>query len=457
MGLKKSQKLRTIFIKYIVTVGIFVMVLLIVNYYLFFRTSFGAYPANYSERVIENNLNELKNSSKVTMDLLTPMCSFGVYSNNGDYLYGNFSNNEKKAIWDKYRKGVTYVGLSSHIMNVHREEGILLIKYPLSMQYKNERLRNILPNAEITMTFMFFAELILIIILLSNKFARKVNRELESLLKATKKIEEQDLNFDVDVSNIEEINMILQGIDKMKGSLKSALERQWTAEQQKKEQISALVHDVKTPLTVVKGNVGLLGETDMTEEQKTYCRYIEESSNQMEIYIQNLFSIIKEESNLDATKETVYIMEMLNSLKEQGDALAKTKNIELIWKTDIEKSAYIKGYKDELERALMNIIANAVDFSPADSTITVESAADNFQFIIRITDQGKGFSQKMLKHGQEQFSMESESRTKNGHHGLGLYVADTIIKKHNGKLILSNNIKGGGLVTVEIPMSAKVK
>jgi len=62
------------------------------------------------------------------------------------------------------------------------------------------------------------------------------------------------------------MNVVLQGINKMKDSLKNSLQEQWLVEQQKREQISALAHDVKTPLTIVKGNVELLKETHMTDQ-----------------------------------------------------------------------------------------------------------------------------------------------------------------------------------------------
>ena len=449
MGLRKGTKLRTTFIKYIISLGIFIIVLIMVNYYLFSVVSFGVYPANYSEKIIQNNFEKLKNTPKVTMDLLTPMCSFGVYSNDGHYLYGNFSDKDKKVKWENYRQGTRSTG---YIISIEREEGILIINYPLTMQYKSEKLRRVLPNAEITIVFLFFLELIAIIILWSNRFAKKINSELKSLLLATEKIEEQDLDFNIGASNIKEIDMVLQGIDKMKSSLKTALEEQWIIEQQRQEQISALAHDVKTPLTVVKGNVGLLAETDMTKEQKTYCHYIEESSEQMEKYIQNLLAITKKESARENSNEIIQIIKILNLLKEQGMALGKTKNIDIISKMNIEENLYIKGHKNELHRALMNIIANAVDFSPNNSIITINSIVDNSQLIIQVIDQGEGFSEKMLKYGKEQLSMGNESRTKNGHYGLGLYIADTIIKKHHGELILSNSMNGGGLVTVKIPI-----
>lgn len=452
MGLRKRKKLRTMFIEYIVFLGIFIVILIIVNYLMFAITSIGVYPANYSEKVIQKNFDELKNSPKVTMDLLTPMCSFGVYSENGDFLYGNFPLDDREANWDSYIQGRKSIGSSGYNTGIEREEGVLIVSYPLTMQFTSDKLRRIMPNAEATIVFSFLLQLIIIIIFWSNRFVKKVNNELRNLLIPMEKIENQDLDFDIGTSNIEDIDIVLQGIDMMKDSLKVALEEQWFLEQQKKEQISALAHDIKTPLTIVKGNAGLLKETDMTEEQKNYCNYIEESSLQMEGYLQRLLSITKEELDTNESNEIVYISKLMNSLKSQGEAIGKIEGVDIVWNIDVGEDVYVLGNELELERALMNIIANAVDFSPSNSTIDVDGYIDNSELVIEVKDQGQGFSNKMLKYGKEQFFMENESRTKTGHHGLGLYIANTLITRYNGELILSNKKNGGGLVTVKIPL-----
>ena len=72
-------------------------------------------------------------------------------------------------------------------------------------------LRRTLPNAELTIIFLFLFQLFILIILWSNRFAKRINSELKNLLNAVEKIEEQDLNFDVGTSNIEDIDIVLQG------------------------------------------------------------------------------------------------------------------------------------------------------------------------------------------------------------------------------------------------------
>lgn len=454
MGLRKrkSKMLRTMLIKYSLGLGVLVMILILVNYLIISIASIGVYPANYSEKIIQKNLDELKNAPKVTMDLLTPMCSFGVYSEEGDFLYGNFSGKDIDTNWDTYTQREYSIGSSYYITSIEREEGILIISYPLKMQFTSAHLRNALPNAELTVTFIFFFQLLILIILWSNRFAKRINDELKTLLNAVEKIEEQNLNFDIGTSNIEDINIVLQGIDKMKSSLKIALEKQWLLEKQKREQISALAHDVKTPLTIIKGNVGLLKETEITKEQKNYCDYIGESSMRMETYLENLQTITKGDVVNSKSNEIIYIKPLIAALIKQGEALGKIKDMNMICDMDIGDDLYIKGNKYELERALMNIITNAVDFSPNYATITIHGSIDHSQLMIQIIDQGEGFSKKMLKYGKEQFSMGNESRTKSGHHGLGLYIANTIIAKYNGELLLSNDKNGGGTVTVKMPI-----
>ncbi|WP_456297908.1 sensor histidine kinase [Bacillus xiapuensis] len=452
--MKKSKKLRTIFIEYVVSLGALIITLLLANYSLF-TSSAMVYPANYSEKVIQRNYEELKNSPKVTMELLTPMSSFGVYSKDGHYLYGNFSSENKKIIWDTYSNGGNSIGLSNYIVSIVREKDILIINYPLTMQFRSERLREVLPNAELAMVFLFILQLIIVFFLWSNRFAKRVKIELEALLVTTEKIKEQNLDFNVGNSNIEEIGMVLKGIDKMKNSLKIAIEEQWLLEKQKREQVSALAHDIKTPLTIVKGNAELLKETELTKEQKNYCNYIKESSEQMDEYIQKLLTFTKNEIDKEHPNDNIKVIKVLNSLERQSGALSKTKKINTAWKVDIEENLYIKGDENEFERAIMNIIKNAFDFSPKGSTIAIYSVADNYELTIQVIDQGNGFSKKTLKYGKEQFFMENESRTKTGHHGLGLYIANTIITKCNGELTLSNDENGGGAVTVKVPIFQK--
>lgn len=451
MVLGHSKKLRSIFIKYVLTLGILVIFLFASNFYLGPIPLLQVYQANYSEKVIEKNIEQLKTVPKVSMELLTSLCSFGVYSDNGDYLYGSFSGRDIEQVWKSYLEGANVVGIDKHITAIKRSEGILIISYPLTMQYRSPAARAVLPNPELTMILLFFLELVILIILWSSSLSKKISSELNYLTLAAEKIENQNLDFNVGKSKIQEIDRVLQGINNMKDALKHSLEKQWTAEKQRQEQISSLAHDVKTPLTIVKGNIELLNETELTKEQRAYCDYIYESSRQMEGYIQDLLAVSKHEA-INDDKSELKAFDFLNALREQASVLSLTKHIELLWESTVSKEALLFGNEAELMRGLMNIVLNAVDFSPENSSIAIISKACGEQLRVTIKDSGTGFTDKMLKYGKQQLSMGDESRTQSGHHGLGLYIADTIISKHQGELILANHSDGGGVVTVMLPL-----
>ena len=81
--------------------------------------------------------------------------------------------------------------------------------------------------------------------------SRKLKIQLSPLIMATEQIQKQNLDFEVESSEISEYNAVLNSISEMKDSLKLSLEQQWKAEQSQREQIAALAHDLKTPLTVI--------------------------------------------------------------------------------------------------------------------------------------------------------------------------------------------------------------
>ncbi len=108
-----------------------------------------------------------------------------------------------------------------------------------------------------------------------------------------------------------------------------------------------------------------------------------------------------------------------------------------------------------LERAIMNVISNALDYSPPDGTIYMATQkADSF-LQISISDEGSGFTPEALHHAQEQFFMGNKSRTSNFsnlHFGMGLYITGQIIRQHKGQVILKNSDKtNGAQVIMKIP------
>lgn len=287
--------------------------------------------------------------------------------------------------------------------------------------------------------------------ILTAKFAKNMRTQLSPLFEATRQVAEQNLDFEVEHSKIKEFEDVLCSFANMKDNLKISLEKQWNAEQLQREQIAALAHDLKTPLTVIQGNIDLINETELDDEQRLYAGYITESSEQIGIYIKALIDISRTIAGYQLHLEKFDIADYMGQIKAQASSLCLTKGICLQLETGANLGT-LKADKLLLERAIMNVISNALDYSPPQGTIYVTVQKTDCFLHISITDEGGGFTPEALHHAQEQFFMGDKSRTSNMHFGMGLYITSSIIKQHGGQLVLSNSKKtGGAQAIIKIP------
>ena len=175
------------------------------------------------------------------------------------------------------------------------------------------------------------------------------------------------------------------------------------------------------------------------------------SSEQIGIYIKALIDISRTIAGYQLHLEKFDIADYMGQIKAQASSLCLTKGICLQLETGANLGT-LKADKLLLERAIMNVISNALDYSPPQETIYVTVQKTDCFLHISITDEGGGFTPEALHHAQEQFFMGDKSRTSNMHFGMGLYITSSIIKQHGGQLVLSNSKKtGGAQVIIKIP------
>jgi len=148
--------------------------------------------------------------------------------------------------------------------------------------------------------------------------------------------------------------------------------------------------------------------------------------------------------NLDAD---VFITE----IHKQISALTVAKRLSLHFETHNLPQSFCAD-SELLQRAILNIVSNAVDFSEENGTVlfNVDCSYDKIQFCS--IDSGKGFSSDALKNAASQFYMGDRSRTSKTHYGMGLFIAKSIAVQHSGTLLIENSSEtGGGKVTIQIP------
>jgi len=453
MGMKKPSSLKTAFWRFLFMLlgGLFgavaVPFLLVTVSTTLGLTTYG----DYSE-IRANELVPILAATPDLSDVQIPMgIEYALLDKNYQLIETTLDETELEQAMRYATTGASDQNLQKRYLLVTRENEYIVLQYYIGAQYTNEWMNKYLPSPDMLLIVLIAAGGIFVCLFLTTRFAKKLRLQLVPLFEATSEVAKQNLDFEVGHSNIKEFEDVLISFSHMKESLKDSLEQQWKAEQMQKEQIAALAHDLKTPLTVIQGNADLISETELDEEQRLYAEYISSSSEQMQLYIRTLIDISRAATGYQLHMEDIDLPAYIKQLREQIDALCQTKKIGL--QVEIEHlPAVLSVDKLLLERAIMNVVNNALDYSPQDSSISISMMGDNGSLKISVTDAGPGFSQEDLLHAEEQFYMADRSRSSNLHFGMGLFITKSIVQQHDGQLILSNSeITGGAQVTISIP------
>ena len=453
MGMKKPSSLKTAFWRFLFMLlgGLFgavaVPFLLVTVSTTLGLTTYG----DYSE-IRANELAPILAATPDLSDVQIPMgIEYALLDKNYQLIETTLDETELEQAMRYATTGANDQNLQKRYLLVTRENEYVVLQYYIGAQYTNEWLNEHLPSPDILLIVLIAAGGIFVCLFLTTRFAKKLRLQLVPLFEATSEVAKQNLDFEVGHSNIKEFEDVLASFSRMKESLKSSLEQQWKAEQMQKEQIAALAHDLKTPLTVILGNADLISETELDEEQRLYAEYISNSSEQMQLYIRTLIDISRAATGYQLRMENVDLPAYVEQLRGQIDALCQTKKIGL--QMEIEHlPALLSADKLLLERAIMNVVNNALDYSPQDSYISISITGNKGCLQISVTDAGPGFSQEDLLHAEEQFYMADHSRSSNLHFGMGLFITKSIVQQHGGQLILNNSKKtGGAQVTISIP------
>lgn len=450
---EKSISISIFYLKYIMYMIISILLICIIDFLFFYvLINLGlVYPANYAEKQIKNVQGMIEDADTITEDLIPDLCQYVVFGLDGNVKAANMGENNIKEAWDAVN-GKYFSSLAVFYKVIKRKNEYCVLRYKIIPQYTSSFLRKYLLPPQTLLSISLVIFILASVIAVSIRFGCVFKNKLTPLILTAQEIQNQNLDFSVGTVNIKEVNDVLAAMDKMRSTLKYSLESQWKAEQMRKEQISALSHDLKTPLSIIRGNAELLYDTSLTEEQAEYIAYIEESSLKMQDYIKMLIEITKSDNLASPEFQETSIDSFAQDIKEQAERLCLVNNIKLQW---IYRCGEEKIYIDKnlLERAIINVLLNATEYSPQEGTITFEIYYKDESVVFSVSDMGKGFNDETLKYAKIQFYMEDSSRSSKIHYGIGLYFADTVVKQHGGSLVLKNlEGQSGARVIISIPL-----
>lgn len=261
------------------------------------------YPANYAEQKINEAYDTILRADKVTAEMIPALCDYVIFSENGEKIGGDLSEQYEQIAWNVAKYGNASGKYFYKV--IVRENEYVVLQYRLTPQYHSAFLREHFIGPQNVMSIMSVIGAVAIIIIPSIRFGKRIKKQMQPVLDAIRQIKDQNLEYETSCSGIKEFDDCLSAIDDMRDALRESLEKQWKTEQEKKQQMSALAHDIKTPLTIVRGNAELLSETELTTEQKNNITYVLNGTTQIQSYVKQLIDVTKSWNCSDVTYTTV--------------------------------------------------------------------------------------------------------------------------------------------------------
>ena len=293
---------------------------------------------------------------------------------------------------------------------------------------------------------------------------RSIAVPLVKLKKATQNIKEGNLDFVLEVEGKDEFSQLCQDFEEMRKRLKESTEEKILMDKENKELISNISHDLKTPITAVKGYVeGIMdGVADTPEKMDRYVRTIYNKTNEMDHLINELTFYSKIDTNrIPYTFSKLNVEDYFSDCAEELGLEMETRGIELVYANYVEKDVQVIADGEQIRRVIHNIVSNAIKYMEKPKGIIQLRVKDVGDFIqVEIEDNGKGIAAKDLPYIFDRFYRTDVSRNSSkGGSGIGLSIVKKIMEDHGGKVWATSQLGIGTIMYFvlrkyqEVPMN----
>lgn len=322
---------------------------------------------------------------------------------------------------------------------VRNENGGLVgsIRYMVSMERADEQ--TILVVIALSVAALF---IMLLLTLSGVYFIRSILVPVRQMSQSARQIAQGDFEVRIEKARNDEIGQLCDAINDMAGELGAA-------ERMKNEFISSVSHELRTPLTAIKGWAETLrGGADPATEDKGMSVIIRESERLSGLVEELLDFSRLQNGRMQLTLERMDMLAELDEAVYLFTERARTENKELRYEENISL-APVYGDRNRLRQVFVNIIDNALKYTPEGGSVTVSSELDTGQVRVIITDTGCGIPEEHLPNVKKKFYKANQLVRGSG---IGLAVADEIVSMHKGTLDLQSTEGKGTTVTISIPL-----
>ncbi len=264
----------------------------------------------------------------------------------------------------------------------------------------------------------------------------KLRHSIALLREGTERIRNHDLDFSFPAVSGDELGEVCAAFESMRSELQKTNQELWRQNEERKRLNAAFAHDLRNPVTVLKGTVKLLKENRQDERA---LERLETYTGRIEKYIEAMSSIQRLEQMPVKTEEV--------SLSDLGGELEETARLlgsDLMIAISCPGTGSVMLDHGIFLTVAENLVGNAVRF--AEERVEIVLTLEGERLILTISDDGPGFPDKLLKSGPKPFEKGEDG---GAHFGMGLYSCSLLCLKHGGKLSLRNGTEGGAVAAAE--------
>lgn len=394
---------------------------------------------------------------------------FGIYDLNGTLQWKNDSNIPTALLLPEdivNKLNVTdYEGsFASRILPLmvsSELRGFFLLQYPYEAYNYDFAVRKyvqVLLGLAVLIPLGFF---IFFTIFFAFRLERRIKGPINELINASHRIKKQDLDFNINYRENNELGDLAQAFREMKSELELSLRREWQREEDRRDMISAISHDLRTPLTVIQGNVESLSYMSKEKRKVRIDDYLKVMVNQcrrMERLLNDMYLLtLVDKADFQVQLADANISPILTVKAQEYLVRAQKKGIIFSYVNSTESNR-LKAFADELrlQQVLDNLFDNAIRYTPTSGRITLKVRKEDEKIYFEMLDTGVGIAEKDLAKVFDKFYRGDSSRSQGNDIkfgsslGLGLYISKQIIIKHAGNIRAYNNPSGGCCVELWI-------
>lgn len=315
-------------------------------------------------------------------------------------------------------------------------EGVYVGTEPTPMSKQDERTIAILEMLPVVAAPVYSAFCIIAAALLF--YRNRLKKPLSELKTASEKIADNDLDFSIDYDNNDELGQLCASFEIMRSTLVENFSKIWRQVEERKALNAAFAHDLRTPLTVLKGYNEMLQASDNTWTKETAATMGKHISR-MENYVNSMSNLRRMEDTQPEYKPTD-LQPLVSSLYDSAKIVCSKKGKELILQNNVPGSQLLID-SAFVSQVCNNLISNAVRY--ARTTVTLALALRDDGLLLLVSDDGKGFDKRSMQKAADPY-YTGESRHSE-HFGLGLYICKLLCEQHNGYLQIENTADGANV------------